>query len=251
MNWKSSLLWLIQGSLIGLIAGCAAADPQVRTRDERDQQGTVVHTRSYYLVEERGTSESVLHGAQIDWYPDGKRHREVNFVNGVRHGYTMEWDKAGTVVRKRQFVDGEKVTSTGPVTKSTRVKQPAVKSAFHGWVGGTLSYEQLYDAKEQLVGIIHRSDGVNIARCIRSEPDADGRYHRSDWVYWSPEGDLLGTGVFRDGLPQEGICFVKRQDGSLAHLEFGRYRNGKLLGTVPAPVAVILGETPVPPSDRK
>jgi hypothetical protein len=235
----------------GLLSGCAAAGPAVRTREERDDRGVLLHTQSYYLVKDRGELESVLHGPQIDWFPNGERHRVTEFAHGVRHGRTVEWSRDGAVVRDERFVDGEMAGADGAAAKVFVVEQPAVHSRFRGWGGGTVDYEQHYDARGGLVGVVTRSRGVNVARCIRSDPGADGRYRRSDWAYWDPHGKLLGSGVFRDGKPWEGVCFISIRGGSIGRQEFGRYQAGRLIERVPAPVLALLGETPIPPAERK
>jgi len=247
-------LHFIRMAGLAAICGCssvAAVDkaPHVQVMEERDKNGALLHKSSFYWMKERGKQEMVLHGVQIEWYANGKKRKEVNFADGVRNGTTTEWDTGGQIVHQEEFVDGEKADAK-PIAKLFGVESPPIHSRFRGWVGGVLEYEQLYDANNELVGIIIRSAGVNIARCVRSDRDDNGLYHHSHWAYWNQSGELLGTGVFRDHVPWEGICFTDHRDGSLSHTDFGRYHEGTLIEKVPAPVATSLGETPVPRSKR-
>ena len=250
----STQLRLFVLACVAALGGCASVAgrggvPEVHVTEERDAGGRVLRTMSYYFVKERGEEEMVFHGPRTDWYPSGAKRCEVYFAHGVRDGATTEWDAEGRVTRRQSYVAGEKAGAT-PIAELFGVELPRVHSRFRWWVGGEPSYEQLYDERGELVGIVIRSDGVDIARCVRSDRDERGSYHRSHWAYWSASGDLLGSGEFREGVPWEGVCFTHRQEGSLASTEFGRYREGKLIERVPAPVGAMLGERAIPVGER-
>ena len=239
---------------LAALGGCAslagsAGVPEVHVFEDRDAGGHVLRTVSYYFVKERGKEEMVLHGPRTDWYPGGAKRCEVYFAHGVRDGTTTEWDAEGRVTRRESYVAGEKAGAT-PIAELFGVELPRVHSRVRGWAGGEPSYEQLYDERGELVGIVVRADGVDIARCVRSDRDERGSYHRSHWGYWSASGDLLGTGEFREGVPWEGVCFIHRQEGSLPVNEFARYHEGKVVERVPAPVAAVLGERSIPVGER-
>jgi hypothetical protein len=250
----STYVRLLVLSCLAMLGGCASVAgregvPEVHVSEERDAGGRVLRTVSYYCFKERGEEEMVLHGPRTDWYSNGAKRCEVYFSHGVRDGATTEWDAEGRVTRRQSYVAGGMAGAT-PIEKLFGAELPAVHSRFRAWVGGEPCYEQLYDERGELVGIVIRSDGVDIARCVRSDRDERGRYHRSHWAYWSASGELLGSGEFRDGVPWEGVCFTHRQNGSLASTEFGRYREGKLIERVPAQVAATLGERAIPVGER-
>jgi hypothetical protein len=217
-------------------SGCTSALTSktlpTQTSEERNTNGLLLHTTSYYFQSDQGDDEMVLHGPQIDWNPDGSKRKETHFAHGVRDGEETQFDEKGQVTRKRQFVAGEKV-GTKPATKVLGIEQPPAATSYRLLLAGVAIYEQSYDASKQVVGVVYRdATGINIARCVRASPDPRGVYHTSHWIYWTPDGDPIGTGVFRDDKPWDGICFVNHQEGSLTRQHFGRYHEGKLIETI-------------------
>ena len=52
------------------------------------------------------------------------------------------------------------------------------------------------------------------------------------WTYWDTDGKLVAEGQWKSGRPWDGTCLVPHRSGSLWVGEQGRYREGKVIGSV-------------------
>jgi antitoxin component YwqK of YwqJK toxin-antitoxin module len=50
--------------------------------------------------------DAILHGAQISWYPDGKKEAMDIYVNGYQQGYAYRWYPDGILKSVEHFTDG-------------------------------------------------------------------------------------------------------------------------------------------------
>lgn len=63
-----------------------------------------LRTESQYIIGPK--SEIVLHGAQIDWFPNGNKSTMDHYVYGLQQGYAFRWHPNGKLKSVIHFTDG-------------------------------------------------------------------------------------------------------------------------------------------------
>jgi hypothetical protein len=61
------------------------------------------------IQQKDSTGHFVNHGKYIEWYPNGKRSLEGEFVSGVKEGKWTEWDEQGRKIGDKWYEKGEVV----------------------------------------------------------------------------------------------------------------------------------------------
>jgi antitoxin component YwqK of YwqJK toxin-antitoxin module len=88
-----------------LFAACLAAVSCTKVRIREAWYGNgAVRTTSQFIGE--ADSAAILHGAQISWYPDGKKEAMDIYVNGYQQGYAYRWYPDGGLKSVEHFTDG-------------------------------------------------------------------------------------------------------------------------------------------------
>ena len=123
-----------------------------------------------------------LHGTCTWWHPNGNKHRQITFKEGVLDGDWLVWDADAALASKTLFVDGRKseqdvenYPSGEKYGEGIRL-HPRQRTQFaHDWWNGQVEFEVIADGKKEL------KDGL--------------------WTYWHKSGVKLYEGHFSDGTP--------------------------------------------------
>jgi antitoxin component YwqK of YwqJK toxin-antitoxin module len=116
--------------------------------------GTVVE---YYSngqkLEEYNYVNGVLHGVGTHWFEDGQKASEGNYVNGWLHGVVTEWDFNGQKRRETPYVNGK---AEGVATYWDESGQKLFEKCFRddredkGWQQGVFfDYNEVKDRPER------------------------------------------------------------------------------------------------------
>jgi antitoxin component YwqK of YwqJK toxin-antitoxin module len=221
----------------------------LRTRELRDATGNLIETHTFYINPE---GEEVREGAQVQWYSNGQKHREIRYHDGIPDGDQIEWDLSGAKESECHYRHGLKTgseTTWGPLGRKSSeciYKDGRIVGKKTFWFdNGVVAKEETYDQSGKLsdVMLFH----PNGKRKVQGH--FGGRYEDTKflwnaagnlkkegrWSYWDDQGKLLAEGEFRDGQPWEGICGTVDRSQSVPMERFGRYEKGKLIEHVKAP----------------
>jgi antitoxin component YwqK of YwqJK toxin-antitoxin module len=92
--------------------GDAAMNPQpvlpapgtILVQDENYDGGAVATRRTGYKDE---NGEFVIHGTLTNFWENGQKKSEINFVHGVRHGLRQAWYQGGQLWSEGHYVNGK------------------------------------------------------------------------------------------------------------------------------------------------
>jgi antitoxin component YwqK of YwqJK toxin-antitoxin module len=249
------LLVLVVGGGTSSGDGVAATRPAkvatrvLKTRELRDADGRLIQTESFY-VDPAGNE--VLEGAVVQWYSNGRKHREIHYHDGLPDGEQIEWGSTGGKEFECRYRNGFKTgpeTTWGPLGRKTsecvyREGKIAGKKTF--WFdNGVVAKEETYDGKGKLSDVVlfhpngkrkeegHFGGWYKDTKFLWNE--AANMKKEGRWSYWDKEGKLLAEGEFRDGRAWEGVCGVVDRGQSIPVERFGRYEKGKLIEEVTGP----------------
>ena len=68
------------------------------------------HDKKGNLIGEFHFKNGLLHGMVTEWYPNGKKKSETEFVNGARTGKNIEWTEVGLIYQERVY-DNDHIVS--------------------------------------------------------------------------------------------------------------------------------------------
>ena len=235
----------------------AAADAARKIREVRAGEGSTVPTGTLlrterYFVDADG--RDVLDGPFVEWFPDGKKRIEGDYRHGLLDGPLVEWSgSTGKAVREERWKNGlqdgdfVEYDDDGKKTSACTYRYGKIVSPKRFFNRrGAVVREEVYDDKGELweVTLWHANGARKLQGHFRGwykdtkflwgatgNMKKDGR-----WAYWDASGTLVAEGVFRDGMPWEGICGDVDRSSSLIVEHFGRYHEGKLVEQVKPPL---------------
>lgn len=76
---------------------------QIQVKETRYPNGGL-RTESQYII--GPNSEIVLHGAQMDWFPNGNKSAMDRYIYGLQQGYAFRWYPNGKLKSVIHFTDG-------------------------------------------------------------------------------------------------------------------------------------------------
>jgi antitoxin component YwqK of YwqJK toxin-antitoxin module len=76
---------------------------EVREKEERYPDGTIKRRFHFYV---NSSGKEVEHGLSTEWYPNGKKKKEVTDWDGVAHGILVEWYDNGQKTREAETAKG-------------------------------------------------------------------------------------------------------------------------------------------------
>jgi antitoxin component YwqK of YwqJK toxin-antitoxin module len=174
-----------------------------------------------------------LHGKALTWYPNGKKHSETVFEDGMMTHTYMEWDQNAKLVKKISYKDGR---STVPYTKA----YPNGEKHYEGqYLGPRQIYKTTIDFWSGMVEIqLSKKEGEpkrhgkwhewhqNGGKKFEGEFEEDKPLGRHTW--WYPNGQKRAEGEFIAG--KEHGSWTWWHENGLKHLD-GHFVNGVQTGT--------------------
>ncbi len=179
---------------------------------EFDKKGTVITLFSYYngyLVEtiriNRTDDKGLKQGRWIDFYENGNKKTEYNYLNDKLHGMLRQYDNSGTLLSETRYLNGEVYVPR--VEDEIKLKAEVKKSYFPD---GKLQYEGAFIN--------------NIPVGIHKEYNQQGKLITAK--EYTGAGELLGEGLFDEKGLRTGFWKLYDQYYSYFFGE-GNYLNGQ------------------------
>jgi antitoxin component YwqK of YwqJK toxin-antitoxin module len=99
---------LLVASVLALSTTGFAADVQVTCPEGSAQKGKVGKDEAVYCSKaNRKAGEPVFHGPYVDFWANGQKQSEGQFLNGFRTGHWTFWDATGVKTGETDFAEGD------------------------------------------------------------------------------------------------------------------------------------------------
>ncbi|MBZ4373515.1 toxin-antitoxin system YwqK family antitoxin [Corallococcus sp. AS-1-6] len=99
---------LLIASMLAFSATSLAADAQLSCPAGSLQKGKAGRDEAVYCAKmNQKAGEPVIHGAYVDYWPNGQKQSEGQYLNGFRTGHWTFWDANGVKTGETDFAAGD------------------------------------------------------------------------------------------------------------------------------------------------